>query len=176
MFQKRSLVVAWLAVMALAMSPKAEAADSGYDFSLGLLGGVGGTEETDSYTQPGFELLGAMELYPRTYFVVRVGQLAIDQDGGALPEGDLGYVTVATEYRNPAGFYNSGLFVGLGYYNLQSDDSLIDESAFGLNLGVTGDIPLGQHLSVMIELSGHYADLDTTQILLMGHAGLVLHF
>lgn len=175
MFQKRMLVVAWLAVMALGMSPKAEA-ESGYDFSLGVLGGMGGTEETDSYTNRGFQLFGAMELYPRTFFTLRAGQLTLDEDRGSLPEGDLQYLTVATEYRYNAGFYSSGLFLGLGYYNVQSDDGFFDESAFGVNLGVTGDIPLGTHWSVMLEFSGHYADMDTTQIMLMGHAGIAFHF
>lgn len=175
MFQKRSLVVAWLAVMALGVSYKAEAA-SGYDFSLGVLAGVGGTEETDSYTEQGFEVLGAMELYPRTFFVVRYGQLSLDQDSGTLPEGDLSYLTFATEYKYNAGFYNSGLFIGLGYYNLQSDNDVVDEGAFGLNIGVTGEIPITNHLGVLIEFSGHYTDLDSTQILLMGHGGLIFHF
>lgn len=175
MFQKRSLVVAWLAVMALGMSPKAEA-ESGYDFSLGVLGGFGGTEDTDSYTEQSFQIFGAMELYPRTFFTVRYGQLALDQDSGSLPEGDLSFLSVATEYRYPAGFYSSGLFIGLGYYDLQSDNGFFDESAFGLNLGVTGDIPITPHWSVMLEFSGHYADLESTQLLLMGHAGIVFHF
>lgn len=175
MFQKRSLVVACLALMALGASRQAEAA-SGYDFSLGVLAGVGGTEETDSYTEQGFEVLGAMELYPRTFFVVRYGQLSLDEDGGSLGEGDLSYLTFSTEYKYNAGFYNSGLFIGLGYYDLQSDDGFIDEGSFGFNLGVTGDIPITNHLGVLIELSGHYADLESTQILLMGHAGLIFHF
>jgi hypothetical protein len=175
LFQKRSLVVAFFALMALGVSYQAEAA-SGYDFSIGALAGVGGTEETDSYTEPAFEVLGAMELYPRTFFVVRYGQLSLDQDSGNLPEGDLSYLTVSTEYKYNAGFYNSGLFIGLGYYNLQSDDDTLDEGSFGFNLGVTGEIPITNHLGVLIELSGHYADLDATQILLMGHAGLIFHF
>lgn len=175
MFQKRMLVVAWLAVMALGTSPQAEA-ESGYDFSLGVLGGMGGTEETDSYTNKGFQLFGAMELYPRTFFTVRAGQLALDEDRGSLPEGDLQYITVATEYRFGAGFYSSGLFIGLGHYDVQSDSGFFDESAFGANLGVTGDIPITNNWSVMLEFSGHYADLDSTQIMLMGHAGIVFHF
>jgi len=176
LFQKRSLVVLCLAMMALGTSYKAEAEDSGYDFTLGLLGGVGGTEETDSYSEPSFEILGGMELYPRAFFMVRLGQIQLDEKSGALPEGDLRYLTVSTEYRIPAGFYDSGLFIGLGYYDLRSDNGFTDETAFGVNLGVTGDIPLGKHLSVLIELSGHYADLDATQVLLMGHAGIAVHF
>jgi len=175
LFQKRSLVVAWLALMALGISHKAEA-ESGYDFSLGVLGSLGGTEETDSYTEQGFQIFGAMEMYPRTFFTVRYGQLGLDQDSGNLPEGDLEYLTVGTEYRYPAGFYSSGLFIGLGYYNLQSDSGFFDESAFGLNLGVTGDIPITNHWSVMVEFSGHYADLESTQLLLMGSAGIAFHF
>lgn len=175
MFQKRSLVVAWLALMALGMSHKAEA-ESGYDFSLGVLGSIGGTEETDSYTEQGFQIFGAMELYPRTFFTVRYGQLGLDQDSGTLPEGDLQFLTIGTEYRYPAGFYSSGLYIGLGYYDLQSDSGFFDESAFGLNIGVTGDIPLTNNWSVMVEFSGHYADLESTQLLLMGSAGIAFHF
>jgi hypothetical protein len=161
--------------MALGISHKAEA-ESGYDFSLGVLGSLGGTEETDSYTEQGFQIFAAMEMYPRTFFTVRYGQLGLDQDSGTLPEGDLEYMTIGTEYRYPSGFYSSGLFIGLGYYNLNSDSGFFDESAFGLNLGVTGDIPLTNNWSVMIEFSGHYADLDSTQLLLMGSAGIAFHF
>ena len=177
MFPKRSLIlICFAAVMAFGLAPAAKAAGSGYDFTLGLLAGVGGTEETDSYTGSSLQLLAGMELYPRTYFIVRAGELALEEDRGNLPEGDLRYLTISTEYRLPAGIYTSGLFIGLGYYDLRSTSGFFDESAFGLNLGVTGDIPLGEHFSVLVEFSGHYADLDSTQILLMGHAGLAFHF
>ena len=39
-----------------------------------------------------------------------------------------------------------------------------------------GEFTVTQWLGVLVELSGHYADLDEAQFFGMGHAGLSIHF
>jgi hypothetical protein len=169
----RSLAVALTAVAALAVSAPAQA--QGYEFTLGVLGGIGGTDDTGDYGQSTLQVLVGFETAPRTIVGIRAGTMALDASG-ALPEGDLRWITLSTEYKVPAGFYDSGLYIGIGHYSVESDDGLIDDSAFGLNLGVTGDFPINRYFSVLVDLSGHYADLESSQILLMGQAGLAFHF
>jgi hypothetical protein len=41
---------------------------------------------------------------------------------------------------------------------------------------VTGDFRLTDRFSIVIELSGHYTDLDAADLLAMGHAGVAFRF
>lgn len=173
MIQLRSFAAG--AVLLLVFLMAAPASAQSQAFTVGLLGGIGGTDES-GFDQPNFQAFFAFEMSPKTLFALRAGQMNIDGESGDLSEGDLSWATISTEYRLPAGFYQSGLFIGLGYYSLQTDDGFVDDSAFGLNLGVTGDIPLTRHFSLMVEFSGHYADLESSQLLLMGQAGVAIHF
>lgn len=175
MIQLRSLALVFVVAALATLGAPAPAAAQNPAFTIGLLGGIGGVEDT-GFDQTNVQAFFGFEMSPKTIFAVRVGQMMLDGEEGDLGEGDLSWATLSTEYRLPAGFYDSGLFIGLGYYRVQSDDGFVDDSAFGLNLGVTGDIPVSKHLSVMVELSGHYADLDESQLLLMGQVGLAVHF
>lgn len=174
MIQLRSFAILVVACASLSFALPTQAQSS--EYTLGLVGGIGGTEDTGNYNQTNLQALFAFEWAPRTLFVVRAGQMELDGESGTLPEGDLRWLTLSTEYRLPAGFYQSGLFIGIGYYNLESTGGFLDDSAFGLNLGVTGDIPVTRHFSILVEVSGHYADLDSTQLLLMAQGGLAFHF
>lgn len=168
---------------ALLLLPGAARAQELYTFTAGLLGGIGGSldaEPGDDLGNTGFQLNLTMVTEPRTHVGFRLGQLSLDSEErfGSLSEAELSYVTVAGEYRFPQSYYESGLYIGLGGYRLEGSRGGGDEqdTAIGLNLGVTGEFRVTQWLGVLVELSGHYADLDDAQFFAMGHAGIAIHF
>jgi hypothetical protein len=179
--QHRLLRLALLA--ALLLLPGAARAQELYTFTAGLLGGIGGSLDADpgdDLGNTGFQLNLTMVTEPRTHVGFRLGQLSLDgeEQFGSLSEAELSYVTVAGEYRFPQGYYESGLYIGLGGYRLEGSRGSQEEqdTAIGLNLGVTGEFRVTQWLGVLIELSGHYADLDEAQFFAMGHGGIAIHF
>jgi Outer membrane protein beta-barrel domain len=176
---KKPLLTSSLVLLLLvALAPPSASAQSLYNYSLALMGGFGGS--TDAQPDTGLDNLGwqarfAMELELHTLFSVRVGQLALESDN-ALFDSDLRYITVSGEYRFPSGFYESGLFLGLGAYDLSVDFLVDDETGIGLTLGASGDFRITDRLTLVVEFSGHYADIDYSQIFLMGHAGVSFRF
>ena len=181
MTQHRLLRLALLA--ALFLLPGAVRAQELYTFTAGLLGGIGGSLDADpgdGLDNTGFQLNLTMVTEPRTHVGFRLGQLSLDSEDrfGSLSEAELSYVTVAGEYRFPQSYYESGLYIGLGGYRLDGSRGGRDEqdTAIGLNLGVTGEFAVTPWLGVLIELSGHYADLDEAQFFALGHAGIAIHF
>ncbi len=177
--QKRHLVVTILVVLALGFLPGSSLAQSRYPYIVGLMGGLGGATDANPDTDldnVGWQALFAMDIDVRTLFSVRVGQLDLETDAGELFDSELNYVTLSGEYRMTAGFYESGLFLGLGYYDRGGAPLLPDDSAIGLTLGTSGDFRLTDRFSLLIELAGHYADLEQAQFFLHGHVGVAFHF
>lgn len=181
MIQHHRLRPALLA--ALLLLPGAARAQELYTFTAGLMGGIGGSfdaEPGDDLGNTGFQLNLSMVTEPRTHVGFRLGKLSLDSEDrfGSLSDAELSYVTVAGEYRFPQSYYESGLYLGLGGYRLEGNRGNRDEqdTSVGLTLGVTGEFKVTQWLGVLIELSGHYADLDEAQFFGMGHAGVAIHF
>lgn len=172
-----------LLIVALALSPAASAQDL-YSYTVTLSGGLGGSFDVEpdaGLDNQSFQLGFAMITAPRALLSVRVGQLAFDSAEGfaGLRDADVTYVTVGGEYRLRRSFYDSGLYLALGGYQLKGTDaagSSQDETALGLAFGSTADFPINQYLSVLAELSGHYADLEDAQFFGMLHLGLSVHF
>ncbi|HRC84287.1 MAG TPA: outer membrane beta-barrel protein [Thermoanaerobaculia bacterium] len=155
-----------------------------YTYSLGLLAGVGGSVDAkpgDDLSNLTYQFNGALVTEPRTLLGLRVGQVDFRQADplGTLSNAKLNYATIAGEYRYSQSFYESGVYLGLGGYQLKGDSLLSgksdSESAFGLTLGLTGEFEVTRHLSILIELSGHWANLDEEQIFALGHVGLTFH-
>jgi hypothetical protein len=179
----RSLA-AWAAALALWSCADAARAVEPYLFSLGVLGGLGGPLDA-SDPDPGvdnqvIQLQAGMLTEPRTLVIVRVGRLETDDDAalGSLTAPTLDYLTISGEYRLFEGWYDSGIFLGLGGYRLEGDrDGVVeDETSIGLTLGATGEMEVTRHFSVIAEFSGHWADLDETQLFGMGLIGLAVKF
>lgn len=150
-----------------------------YLLSVGVLGGLGGPLDADEpdpgVDHQGLQLNVGVLTEPRTLVALRVGRLELDEALGAFAEPTLDYATIAGEYRLFDGYYDSGLFLGLGGYRLESAETDA-ETAIGLTIGVSGDFEVSRWLSVIAELSGHWADLDSNQFFGMGHAGLAVKF
>jgi hypothetical protein len=174
--------VGCLLALALPGTAGAQVLDS---YTLSLSGGLGGSFDADP--DPGLsnttvQLGFSMALDKSTLFVARVGQLDLDdpEGFGSLTGADLTYVTVGGEYRLRRSLYDSGLFLGLGGYRLEGTHRATgaseDDTALGIVLGVSADFPITRRISILSELSGHYADLDEAQFFGMLHVGVALHF
>lgn len=171
-------------VLALSALPGPAGAQELYNFTVGAMGGLGGSVDADpgdSLTNTGFQLNLTMVTEPSTHVGFRLGNLALDDDElfGSLSDAELSYATIGGEYRFREPYYQSGLFVGLGGYRLEGtafDGSDESDTALGLSIGATGEFPLTRWLGVLVELSGHYADFDEAQFFVMGHAGFAVHF
>ena len=170
-------------LVALLLLPGAARAQEPYTFTVGLLGGLGGSLDADpgdDLGNTGYQLNLTMITDPRTHVGVRLGNLALDSEEsfGSLTDAELSYVTVAGEYRFPESYYESGIYAGLGGYRLEGTRGGQDQSdtALGLAVGVTGEFRITRWLAVLVELSGHYADFDEAQFFAMGHGGIAIHF
>ena len=160
-------------LLALALVPATGLAQNPYTYTVGLAAGLGGSPEDQpdvGLDNFGWQALFAMKIDTSTQWGVRVGELALD--GGGF-DADLRYATVAGEYFFADRVLDSGLYLGLGFYDL---DAFGGDTGLGAVLGVTGDVDLTERLRLMLELSGHYADLDVTQFFAMAHVGVGYRF
>jgi hypothetical protein len=173
-----------LAVLALALPGAAHAQES-YTFTVGAFGGLGGSVDADvgdSLDNTGFQLDFGMVIEPKNHLVLRLGQLSLDSDGRFedLTDADLTYATIGGEYKYRHAYYDSGIYLALGGYRVEGKDFFDgesrDDTGVGLALGVTGDFPITRWLSIQVEISGHYADLEGASVFVMGHGGVAAHF
>jgi hypothetical protein len=179
MQRRRSVLrqVLWLGLLAAAAST-AHAAEK-YPFRVSALAGLGGAVDNGGSLGNGTYQLGFSWLSNEDIMVgVRVGQVLFDEGPDERLGSDLTYTTIGGEYRFNEGYYTSGIYIGLGWYGLEADalPTHPSENAIGLVVGLTGDFKLNQRFSIVVELSGHYTDLDDADLLGMGHAGVAYRF
>lgn len=177
-----SLALAVAAALALLGAADASAQEN-YNFTLSLLGGVGGSLDAEPDT--GLDdrsLLASFAVVtePRLHTVARAGRLTLDEEEpfGSLREAELDYLTIGGDYKVLKSFYDSGLFAGIGAYRLEGErgGETVDDTAFGVHIGVSGEVRVTRWLGVVLELAGHWADLDEAQTFATGHAGIAVHF
>ena len=171
-------------VSGLLLLPGAARADEQYTYSIAALGALGGSWDVDpgdGFSNPGFQVNLGMVTEPRTLVAFRLGKLNLDKEDlfGSLHDADLSYVTVGGEYRFQETYYDSGIYLGLGGYRLRGtrgDGRSDDQTSVGLAVGITGEFPINRWFGVLLELSGHYVDLDEAKIFGMAHGGVAFHF
>lgn len=164
--------------------PGAAGAQELYTYTVGVFGGIGGSVDADpgdSLTNTGFQLNLGLITEPGTHLVLRTGRLSLDQDEffGSLRDAELKYATIGGEYRYRETFFESGLYIALGGYQLEGTKAsgrTARDNSWGLAVGVTGELPIKRWLGVQAEISGHYIDFDEAQFFALGHAGVVFHF
>lgn len=196
LLQHRNLGSSILIALALCCLAGSSSAQTPSRYTAGVMLGFGGATSSgpsgstidDAYVlgdsfDLGFQLFFGMEVRRGTLFAARFGQLDIELESpsrlalfGAPLASELTYLTLSGEYRLPAGSYQSGLFLGAGYYSIDGKSFFEDDTGLGLTVGVDGDFRLSDRWSVLVEFSGHYADLDYAQFFIMGHAGVAIHF
>jgi hypothetical protein len=184
LIRNRRLLACLLTLAALLALPGAAHAQELYTYTASLLGGLGGSpnpDQGDGFGNTGLQLNLGMVTEARTHVDLRLGRLALDSDDsfGSLSDAELSYATIGGEYRFPEGYYDSGLYVAIGGYRLEgtrANGRSDQDTALGAAIGLTGEFEINRHLGVLIELSGHYADLEEAQVFGMAHAGISFHF
>lgn len=163
--------------------PAAGRAQELYTYSLGLLGTMGGSPDAEpgsSLTNTGYQVNALLVTEPRTLVGIRAGKLALDEDilFNDLTDAELTYATIGGEYRAKQTYFESGMFFGVGGYRVEGNalTGAEKDTSWGVNVGVTSEFFITRRIGVLLELSGHYADLDDVQFFVMGHGGVVLHF
>jgi hypothetical protein len=184
--RNRRLLALLGATAALLLLPRAGEAQSQelYTFTVGLLGGAGGSVDVDrgdDLGNTGAQLNLDMVTDLRTHVALRLGKLDLDTDEGfgSLSEAELTYATIAGEYKWRETYYTSGVYLGLGAYELEGTGAgggVESDTAPGAVLGVTGEFQLHRRVGLLVELSGHWADFEEANVFAMGHAGLAIHF
>lgn len=180
---RRLAPVVLLALLAV-LAPAAASAQVLFSYSASALVGFGGSpdaESGDNLDNGSYQLGFSVVTERNTRVGLRLGQIGFDdaEPLGGLFDADLTYVTLAGEYTFEERYYDSGMYLGLGGYRLEgrrAGGQGEDETAIGLALGVTGDFPITRNFGILVELSGHFTDLEETQFFAMGHAGVVFHF
>lgn len=181
---------ACLALLAAAVTlalPAAAAAQDRYNWSVGVMGGVGGSVDVKpgsrDYSNATWQVEALALTEPRTYLGLRVGHLALggkDTLFGTRVGADLSYVTLSGQYMFEESYYDSGVYLGAGAYRLGGNDAVTGASASktvaGGVFGLTGDFKASKRISVVLELSGHYIGIRKAHIYGMAHGGLSFHF
>ena len=177
-----------LAVLLALTSAALASAQETHSFSASLQGSLGGALGADE-PDPGLGNIGlhlgfSWVTQPRTSVLVRLGQVKFsDEQLERLFDPELSYAAIAGQYTYGETYYVSGLFLGIGLYNLEGllvagegAGQSADDTSIGVVFGVTGDFPITRRFSFVAELTAHYADLDETQLFAFAHAGVAFHF
>lgn len=151
-----------------------------YTFTVGVLGGVGGSPDTESSTfdRRSLQLNLQLETDARTQVGIRVGQIELGDSNeqlNGLFEPKLQFVSIGGEYRTRQSYYDSGIFIALGGYRLEGAGGS-SQTAAGLSAGATGEFSFNRHFGVLAEIAAHYSDLDDLQYFATAQIGLAFHF
>jgi len=176
-------LVLFASVVAMFVAEPVSAQDL-HTYSVNLFGGLGGSfdaEPDSGLDNESFQLGFSLASGPRNLIGARVGQLSLsgDEGFGAFSSADLTYLTIGGEFRSRRNYYDSGLYIALGGYQLEGttlDGTDGDDTALGLAVGTTADFPVNRWLSILAELSGHITDLDEAQFFGMLHVGVSVRF
>lgn len=180
----RACLLGAAAVAALLAAPGESSAQQLYTFTLSASAGFGGSLDADpgdEITLGSYQFAAAIVTEPRTLVGVRVGRIGFDDDEPleSLFDADLTYLTLAGEYKFDQTLYEGGMYVGVGGYRLEGTDAFgsdRDDTSFGLVIGSTGEFPITPRFGVVVDIAGHFTDLDEAQIFATAQAGLFVRF
>ena len=144
-----------------------------YSYDVGLLGGMGGSldaEPDTGLTNSAFGAHALMVIERFTLVGVRAARIELDEDQGFAPglgKGQLEYAALVGEYRYPKGFYDVGIYLGLGGYRVTGefpDGEERSDTALGVAFGVTGEFELYRWLYLVADINAHYAFLEDANL------------
>jgi len=143
-----------------------------YSFTASLLGGLSGSFDADP--DPGFGNLGLQLGFSwvterKAQVGVRLGRLDFGgEQTENLLDSDLTYINIAGEYRYTESYYESGVYLGLGYYSLSGTPLVAGgfdgDSGIGLVLGLTGDFTLSDRFTILVDVAGHFVDIEGASV------------
>lgn len=179
----RNLALVFAVGLALVFLPIAAEAQGSLTYGVNLLGGIGGSLDEDeaSLTNSSIQLGFSVQPEDQVLIGLRASQIDFGNELVAgLVNASIDYITLSGEYRFTESFYESGLYLGLGFYRFEGDPATViaadDESSVGIVLGITGEFLITQKFGFLVELSGHFANLDSIDTIVAGHAGFSFHF
>ncbi len=181
---RRLRALRWILLLLFFCGASVLSAQETYTMTVSLLGGVGGSGDADpgsGFGNTAFQAGFALVTEPQTAVGVRLGRLDLsgEERFGELAEAQVDYAQIGGEYRFHEGYYDSGIYLGLGGYRLRGDrpdGREASETALGGELGLLGDFALTRNLAVRVEVSGHYVLFDDARMFAMAQAGLALRF
>lgn len=179
-----ALTVFPLATALALAAPSGAAAAEPYTFTFMLEGTIGGPLQESGNTDAGldndgFQLGFSVVSQGEIHVGGRVGSIDFDKGLAGLGDASLDYVHVGGEYRYREGFYDSGVYAGLGFYEVEGRDAngqVQTESSVGLALGLVGEFDFSPKVGLLLEVTSHITDLSTTELFLTGHVGVAFHF
>lgn len=141
-----------------------------FPVSLALSGGVGGSldEDASGFSNGTFQLRLAVETSRRRNIGVRLARIDFgDSEIGRVSDVTLDFLTVSGEYLFDEPSYQSGLYMGLGFFDFSStrvDGRSGDETAIGLVVGALGEFAISKRWFVYGEAAFAYTNLDIAQL------------
>lgn len=156
-----------------------------FTWTLSALGGIGAPlDESGGSADVGLQVGGALVVDRQTNIWLRLGTIGFETgDGpGDLADGGADYFNIGGEYQFFEGYYDSGVFLGLGAYNIDgtrlsaTGGVPVDDTVLGLVLGVSGEFKVTPKFAFLVEAAGHILDSDDVQVLGTVHAGVAWHF
>lgn len=162
--------------------PVGAAAQEDQPLEASLLFGLGGSFDEDQagLGNSGYQLGLSLGVARRTKVGVRIGEIGYDAGDfiSNVRQPTFSYVTVSGEYTFSERYYESGIYLGLGAYQLEGrvGNQAFDDSTLGLVLGVTGEFEITRRLGLVLEGAGHLADFGVARYFITFHGGLAYHF
>jgi hypothetical protein len=167
----------------LALVPAMTSAQDHYTYTLSGMAGIGGSLDADDSNlgNQSFGLGLSLLREDRVHIGMRVAQVEFNSEDliGDFHDATLQYLTAGGEYRFLESFYESGLFIGLGLYELEgldADGLQQSETNVGFVIGVTGEFEINRRFGFLVEFMGHVTELDNASLFATGHAGFAVHF
>ena len=150
--------------------------------SLTLSGGIAGSiDEADTgFSNPILQVRFAVETSARGNLAIRLGRMEFDEVIiGAVHDVTVDYLTVVGEYLFDEPGHDSGLFIGLGFFDLDGtrlDGRGGDEGSVGVIIGALGEFSVGERWFIYGEGSAAYTGLDVAQIFANLQVGVGFRF
>ena len=139
--------------------------------SLTLSGGLAGSiDEGDTgFSNPVVQLRFAVETSERGNLGVRLGRMEFDEVvRGRVEDVTVDYLSVVGEYMFDEPSHQSGLYIGLGFFDMDGTRldgrGTVDEGSMGLVIGALGEFKVADRWFIYGEGMASYTGLDVAQI------------
>jgi hypothetical protein len=180
-----SLIPVALVATIIALAPTPVQAQD-YTWSLSLMGGIGSALREGGGSGGGYQVGFGLQFEPGANVWLHAGELDFETGSGVgdLADGTITDVNLGGEYQFNENYYDSGIFIGLGAYDLESRLVLAEgvlapaasETVLGLVLGATGEFKITPSFVFLVEVTAHILDSSDVRVLGTAHAGFGLHF
>ena len=149
--------------------------------SVALSGGLAGSLDEDSgFSNSSFQARFAIETAKHQFLSFRIGHMDFSGKSLSLLEDvTLDFLTISGEYLFTEGNYESGLFMGIGLYDISGvrlDGTDSDQGSVGLTIGALGEFDVSERWFIYGDAVFHYADLDVAQMFADLQVGLGFRF